>query len=71
MLKACIFPKSLTKWGRSFKSMNCGIFYSYDQTDILITKSNFTVYILFAFLSVGEWHITIVSFLLKTNQLRT
>ena len=26
MLKACIFPKSLTKWGGIFKIMNCAIF---------------------------------------------
>ena len=26
MLKACIFPKSITKWGGIFKSMNCAIF---------------------------------------------
>ena len=26
MLKASIFPKSITKWGGIFKSMNCAIF---------------------------------------------
>ena len=26
MLKACIFPKSLTTWGGIFKSMNCQLF---------------------------------------------
>ena len=28
MLKACIFPKSLTTWGGSFISINCDFFFS-------------------------------------------
>ena len=27
MLKACIFPKSLIKWGGIFKNMNCAFFF--------------------------------------------
>ena len=35
MLKACIFPKSLTTWGGIFKSKNCEFFFhAYDQIDM-------------------------------------
>ena len=34
MLKVCIFPKSLTKLGGIFKSINCDFFHAYDQIDI-------------------------------------
>ena len=34
MLKACIFPKSLTTWDGIFKSINCEFFHEYDQIDM-------------------------------------
>ena len=34
MLKACIFPKSVTKWDGIFKSISCDFFHAYDQIDM-------------------------------------
>ena len=34
MPEACIFPKSLNKWGGIFKSINCDFFHAYYQIDI-------------------------------------
>ena len=34
MLKACIFPQSLTNWGGIFKSINYEFFYAYDRIDM-------------------------------------
>ena len=36
MLKACIFPKSVTKWGGFFKVWIVHFFHAYDQIDMYI-----------------------------------
>ena len=52
MLNACIFPKSITKWGGIFKSMNCAFFFMHMIK--YICKSCGNTFLMFQMSSNGE-----------------